>query len=364
MLQQEQAVATENAPVALVCPDCQGKLHRDNAQLVCGKCGTVGRYLDGVPCFTDPEYYWGEVPLEKMRLANQVAEARGWETAVNEVVAEAKLREYICDPRRADFQHIWDLPANATVLDIGAGWGAIASGLAPHFSRVVAAEGVYERARFIEKRTRQAGLNGVQAVCADFLRLPFGAEQFDAIVLNGVLEWVGLARQDGDPRELQLQFLRRVREMLKPSGLVCVGIENRVGWDMIRGGGDHSGLSYTSLMPRSMARYWCRRHARRFRSDKNAGYRTYTYSMGGFRKLFREAGFEGFRPYHAYDGYNNPSTLLPLDNMRALLHFVDRMELGKSGWRGRVRETILRGAALTGLWRECASEFIFVLNKQ
>ncbi|PYT27299.1 MAG: hypothetical protein DMG57_18700 [Acidobacteria bacterium] len=361
--ERKQPWDTEGPVVRLVCPDCQGELRVEGDELICGACGAVGRYLDGVPCFTDAKYYWGEVPEQTMRLANELADAEGWQAAVEKTVPRAELRQYICDARRADFQYLWDLPADATILDVGAGWGAIAAALAVNFSRVVAAEGVYERTRFIEKRARQSGLTSLQAVCADFLRLPFAPGQFDAIVLNGVVEWIGLASPEGDPRELQLRFLRRMRELLKPSGLVCVGIENRVGWSMFRGAPDHSGLPYTSLMPRALARYWCRRNQGNYRSDKNASYRTYTYSLGGYRRLFHEAGFEGFQAFHAYDGYNKPSVLLPLENQRALLHFVKRLELGRIGWRGYVREKILQMAARTGVWARGASEYIFLLKR-
>src|SRR5207249_4443950 len=110
----------------MACPNCGGPLRPDEVAFHCSTCGQVGQKLE-VPCFTNPDYYWGEVSREEMQRANRLAAEKGWRAAVEEVVADPKLREYICDPRRADFQYIWDLPANSTLLDVGAGWGAIAT---------------------------------------------------------------------------------------------------------------------------------------------------------------------------------------------------------------------------------------------
>jgi SAM-dependent methyltransferase len=315
-----------------------------------------------MPCFNNPDYYWGEIPRESMERANAIARKSDWRKAVEETVEKPSVREYITDPRRGDFQYIWDLPKSSRILDIGAGWGAIASALGANFASVVAVEGVLERARFIDVRVRQLGLDSVTPICADFLRLPLAPGQFDAVVLNGVLEWIGLASKDGGPRDLQLRFLRRVHELLKPAGFVCVGIENRIGWANLQGAIDHSGLPYTSLMPRGLAATWCNWKNRKYRSEWNSGYRAYTYSLPGYFKLFREAGFRSVKAYHAWDGYNKPTVLLPLEDSSAVLQFVSRLKLGGSG-KGRVKRGIMKLSARTGLWRQLASEYIFLVDK-
>jgi SAM-dependent methyltransferase len=351
------------ADVELVCPQCAAALNLGGSAFECARCGVVARSIDGIPCFADPEYYWGEVPRETMRLANELACRQGWEAAIVQTIPDGALRKYVSDPRRADFQNVWGLPSTSVVLDVGAGWGAIACGLAQNFAHVVAAEGVLERARFIRKRASQSGLDHIQVVCADFLKLPFSRATFDAIVLNGVVEWVGLANREGDPRDLQLQFLRRIHELLKPGGVACVGIENRIGLSMFRGSRDHSGLAYTSLMPRAMARAWCRWKAGRHRSDVNTGYRTYTYSLGGYRRLFAEAGFSRCEPFHPVNGYNDPGVLLPLKNQNALLHYVNLLPTRTGGPRGALRCCLQMAAIRTGLWAQMASDYVFVLRK-
>jgi SAM-dependent methyltransferase len=297
-----------------------------------------------------------------MREANHLAPELGWRAAVEHVIGSKLLRDYICAPWRGDFQKLWTLPRDSSILDVGAGWGGIAAALAANFSRVVAVEGVLERTRFIKLRASQMNLP-IEPVCADFLRLPLAPQQFDAAILNGVVEWVGIANKNGDPRALQIEFLRSVRELLKPSGFLCVGIENRIAFDYFRGARDHSALRFTSLMPRKMAALVCRRFGRQYRSEANVGYRTYTYSLRGYRKLFRDAGLGAVRVFHPWHGYNDPTVLLPLNETGALLDFVQRQDWWKQGLRGRVKHLVYQTTARTGLWAQFAGSFIFLIER-
>src|SRR5579872_1297386 len=117
----------------MACPTCLSGLKQSDPHWLCSRCGQVGTDVDGVPCFNDPNYYWGEIPREDMDRANTIARQSNWRQAVDEVVETSGVRDYITDSRRADFQYIWDLPRSSRVLDIGAGWGAIASGLGRNF---------------------------------------------------------------------------------------------------------------------------------------------------------------------------------------------------------------------------------------
>jgi SAM-dependent methyltransferase len=296
-----------------------------------------------------------------MEAINRLSPEIGYKEAVERYLEDPELRGYVLDPKRADFQFIWNASSQSSVLDIGAGLGAIAATLARSFERVVAVEGVYERARFLRTRGLLDKLDSLQVICADFLSIPLAPAQFDVVVLNGVLEWIGLADQTIPPRDAQIRFLRRVHELLKPSGMLCLGIENRIGWVFLRGAPDHSGLPYTGLMPRAMASAWCRWKKNEYRSDVNVGYRTYTYSLGGYRRLLRMTGFRDVRPYHAWDGYNHPTMLVPLDNREALLAFYRKM--GFPGWKGKLRQASVYAGAVTKLWGQLASEFIFLAKK-
>jgi SAM-dependent methyltransferase len=258
-----------------------------------------------------------------MLQANRLAEKIGWLAAVERVVPQQA--GLICDSSRADFQYLWDLPPDSSILSVGDDWGAIATALGANFSHVTAVEPALERARFIDIRARAAGAP-VEVICADLLRLPLAPRQFDAVALNGCLEWSSLAAR-GVPIEIQLRLLRSVRDLLKPSGFACLSIGNLLGWG--RTGGGRFGVGFTR-------------------------------SLSGYRKLFHKAGYGAVRSFHPWDGGDHPSCLLPLDHPGALAHYVEFKDFARSGWRGRIKRLALHAAARTGLWSQLAPEFIFL----
>jgi len=99
---------------------------------------------------------------------------------------------------------------------------------------------------------------------------------------------------------------------LKPAGVLLIGIENRIGLHSFLGRIDHSGLPFTSLMPRWMASVYMKIRQPGFHRtllNSSAGYRTYTYSPWGYRKLLREAGFHDVDFWWPRDGYNLPHVM-------------------------------------------------------
>ena len=288
-----------------------------------------------------------------------VAEERGWRPAVGQSLP-GSLTQYVESNGRGGFKDILPWHPGSRILDVGSGWGAISAELAREYT-VISLEGVEERARFIALRARQdrlANLYSVRAVLP-FLRL--GAEQFDGIVLNGVLEWVGVWQPSINPRTAQVEFLREMRRLLRPGGSVYLAIENRFGWPELRGAIDHSGLPYTSLLPRFLARWVVAGHSL-YRSQANSGYRTYTYTLQGYRKLFRAAGLRSREIWICPSGYNQPHEILPLQQS-AIRYFVNRHELSRAGhWRHWVKHRVKQMLGQEWLWRTFGSDCLFILE--
>jgi ubiquinone/menaquinone biosynthesis C-methylase UbiE/aminoglycoside phosphotransferase (APT) family kinase protein len=275
----------------------------------------------GVPNFSaKSDYYYGELPQPEMRSIVETAvregSAKAFENALHDKTGEWQryFRHYATDETRAAWQFLLHLPENASVLDIGCGWGNLSLSLARNFTAVYALDLVPERAAMASIRAREAGLTNVTALAGgNAAHLPFPDASLDVVVLNGVLEWVPVSLPDiADPREAQLRLLREIARVLKPDGEVYIGIENRLGYRYFLGKPDeHSKLKYTTLLPRS----WANRYALAKRREP---YRTYTYSWRGYRKLLRDAGFTTAKFYCPYPEYREFSELIDLDRPQNL----------------------------------------------
>ena len=116
-------------------------------------------------------------------------------------------------------------------LDVGAGSGALARFLGEAGLEVVALEGTLARARSAALRCES--LTNVEVVCGDLEAFedPSG---FDIVTCVGVLEYV--------PAPRRTSFLKRLRALTRPTGVLVLAIENQLGLKYLLGyGEDHSG---------------------------------------------------------------------------------------------------------------------------
>jgi len=143
---------------------------------------------------------------------------------------------------RANLLRPVDLRSTDTVLEIGAGCGAITRYLGERCDTVDALEPVAERARVARERTRD--LPGVEVFIGEIADVPDG-QVYDLVVVVGVLEYTGAGSDDPQP---YLRFLRRAASLLTEEGTLVVAIENRVGVKYLAGAPeDHSGRPFDSL---------------------------------------------------------------------------------------------------------------------
>ncbi len=357
-------------PVKLACPTCGGKIRYGGTSSSCVNCDATWPLKDGAPVFVSDDFYWGEVPQETMRDILERAARDGWREAAAAVLGatDEALCDYISDVRRADWRFLIPLTQQSVVLDAGAGWGTLTFPLAGAAGHVVALEAVRERAEFIRLRQRQDGIHNVQVVQADACAPPFPPESFDLVVMTGMLEWLAVMDTSGDPREVQLSALSKTHRVLKPGGRLYIGVENRYGYSLFLGARDHSGLRFTSLMPRHLADWWVRvRRPDGFSTQWRTGasgsaYRTYTYSHGGYRRLLQEAGFSHVDVYVPMPSYVHPHCIFPIGARSA-----QRFCLGRLFWARSLKRKCLewgwRVALAFGLAGPLAYSFSLVARK-
>lgn len=295
------------------CLRCDGPVLPSERAMQCAACGAEWPVHDGVPLYSSARYF-GEVSQDEMRALIRLASETSWRTAISTQFKENNREQYYyaADLNRASWIPLLPISPDSTVLDVGSGLGALTHALALNYARVVSAEPVDERVRFTKLRLEQEGLTNVDLIQTTVDAMPFHDQTFDLIVLNGILEWVAAWDDQGTPRNVQLEVLRKFRRMLKPGGVLLIGIENRIGFESFMGRVDHSGLSFTSVMPRWLASLYMKLRQPGFHRtllNSSLGYRTYTYSPRGYNKLLLEAGFQSVDQWWPRDGYNLPHVM-------------------------------------------------------
>jgi 2-polyprenyl-3-methyl-5-hydroxy-6-metoxy-1,4-benzoquinol methylase len=229
-----------------------------------------------------------------------------WRDVVARHYAEANpwLYQTVTSPKRDLFFRQYPPFAGAKVIDIGAGWGQTALPLAQR-TEVTALEPTSERLAFIRTVAMQLKVaSQMHFVQADFFDVEFES-RFDLACCIGVLEWVPKFRE-GDPRTLQIDFLKRIHSLLKPGGQLVLGIENRMGLKYLLGADDdHIGAP-------SIATYDMDLAARKWRKFSGQDLRSFTYTQSELEELLKASGFHSLAFYAAVPDYKLPEKIMPL----------------------------------------------------
>lgn len=286
----------------------------------------------------DPSRYWGNLPREQMADIVDHAERHGFEDACRHVIPEY-VQAHLKTPGRDDGRFFLPIGPTARVLDLGCMWGALTLSLARYAGQVVGIDQTREVLELAAIRGRDQNLNNLIFLGGEATRLPVDDKQFDVVILNGVLEWIGLedpyvceihwgkkqAITDSasrSPRELQVACLKEVFRVLKPGGTLYLAIENRYSFMYFAGRpDDHSGLRFNSLMPRAVADRYSRMRL-------GQPYRAYTYSRAGLAALLSEAGLRHVGTHTGMNSYAEPLAIFPLTTPMLRYyydnHWVDR----------------------------------------
>ena len=313
------------------CPKCKESVLTKPDGYLCQNCASFYSHRDGYIDFIgDVEFYAGEVSQREMKILIDDIDSLGYNEAIIRFFKHnPHLQDYIINIKRADWICHCLGKNNFRCLDIGSGLGDISELLSYNYQEVYSLEAVRERIEFQKRRYKNSNRLNITIARSNALELPFHNDYFDLVVCNGVLEWIGMMNTNLPPREAQLLFLGEIRRVLSNKGCLYIGIENRFGFPFLLGAKDHSGLPYTSLLPRNVASVVVRKFGysggiygdKSKKQKEKRGYYTYTYSMLGYSSLLRQAGFK-FKSYWVFPSYNNPIISCKINDKIGLKGFI------------------------------------------
>ncbi|MCR5626335.1 MAG: class I SAM-dependent methyltransferase [Lachnospiraceae bacterium] len=184
------------------------------------------------------------------------------------------------------------LTKNDSVLEVGAGCGAITGTLAKKAGRVTCIE--LSAKRSLINATRN-NYENIEIKIGNFMDIEKNLkEKYDYILLIGVLEYSGAYVDDDNPYDAMLE---RMGEHLKENGKIIIAIENKYGIKYFAGAReDHTGKFFDGI----------------------EGYRetteVRTFSKPELEALFNRNGYE-FRFMYPYPDYKLPCTLFSDDRL-------------------------------------------------
>ncbi len=131
---------------------------------------------------------------------------------------------------------------NASILEVGAGMGAITEELCEKCKFVTSIELSKRRATAILERNKDA--NNLEIYVGNFEDIELN-EKYDYILLNGVLEYGALYIKSDNPYE---DFINKLKKNLKKEGKILIAIENRFGLKYWCGANeDHIGIPFDGI---------------------------------------------------------------------------------------------------------------------
>lgn len=195
--------------------------------------------------------------------------------------------EYHLSRRRHCLLRPLNIPVGSRVLELGCGCGAITRYLGEIGAQVLAVEGSLMRARIAAQRS--GDLTNVRVVVDDLLHFQTD-EQFDYVLLIGVLEYAARFANSDDPFASYLQVVTR---SLAPGGKLVVAIENQLGLKYLNGcTEDHVGTRFFGVQ------------------DLYSGSTARTFGRRELKSLLISAGLAGTSFYYPFPDYKLPSVVL------------------------------------------------------
>jgi len=284
---------------------------------------------------------------ELREIVSQVRAGSPWRTVIAQHYETKNpwLHRIVASRSRDLFFRQYPPKPDARILDVGAGWGQIALPLANAGHRVTALEPTPERLAFIEAAAKQDGAaERMHFLQADLFEIEFET-RFDLVCCIGVLEWVPKFRA-GDPRTVQIDFLKKLRSSLTPGGQLVIGIENRLGLKYLLGANDdHIGVPDVAVYDAKFAtEKWQRRTGKDLRS--------FTYTEAEVTELLTTAGFTASTFHAALPDYKLPEAIFPL--AEANRHFATAVHIPEHD--GSNGEPMTNQAELASHYRSLAQQ--------
>lgn len=235
-----------------------------------------------------------------------------------------------------------------SVLELGAGMGAVSRLLAERAQSLYVIEGTESRYRVLKERLR--GLDNWDGEVANFQQAQC-TQKFDVVCAVGVLEYSELYLEGKSPAET---FFGLAQRFLKPDGVLVLAIENKLGMKYWSGSAeDHTGRLFDGI----------------------CGYpetpTPRTFSRKELAELFQNAGFSELKQFFPFPDYKLAVSLMGEELIDLAPELAKELATQQAFVNGGLPQTqffpnLLALETLTkaGLLKDFSNSFLFVGSRQ
>ena len=200
---------------------------------------------------------------------------------------------YHLSPVRQNILEWYPFKEGASILEVGAGCGAITGVLCKKAKQVVCNDLSKRRSLINANRNKQ--FDNLEIMVGNFNDVIF-EQKFDYITLIGVLEYANYYTAGDNPFQ---SFLENIKKLLKPGGTVLIAIENKFGLKYWAGAReDHTGQYFDSL-----------------EGYHNADGKVRTFAKGELSQMVADAGYNNVEFYYPFPDYKFPQQIFSDGNL-------------------------------------------------
>jgi len=194
---------------------------------------------------------------------------------------------YHLTPIRKNILNWYPFKENSSVLEIGAGMGAITEVLCEKCTEVVSVELSKNRASSIAVRNEEK--ENLEIIVGNLNDIDFKGKKFDYITLIGVFEYAALYTNTDNPYN---DFLNNIKKLLKEDGKLLIAIENKFGMKYFAGAPeDHTNIAYDGI------------------TGYTSESKVRTFGKQELKEILRKNNFKNTKFYYPLPDYKLPSLM-------------------------------------------------------
>ena len=279
------------------------------------------RNADNILCGKETDYWSNLDQNENGNFIEYLKSASSAKVAL--IKKYPQYYDIIFSPKREAGLELLELEGNETCIDYGCMWGALTIPLARRTRFVLGVDQTLNSLIFLSRRIEDENLKNIDLLCENLNRMPTVEKKVDVAIVNGVLEWIPekgkieLKQYYGkdvkktytdNPKDMQINFLKKVYSNLNKEGKLYLAIENRYDFKMFLSIKDpHANLMFTSILPRKVANFISMRKLGR-------PYVNWLYSFPALKNILKEVGFNIVNLYSCFPDYRFPKFINPYEH--------------------------------------------------